>query len=296
MAFVMTSVIWPLRAEADAIFSDSVFNSSDWQLTISLGSVDASQVACGTSSATPCYTGASTGTFREIVNTTTDAPSSSCLGSAMGIHTKVGATYDPQTAGAIASVDYSEEAILLVGGGEGQASNLVAIQNGQIYFAGHHVTPSLSWTNFSFPGLRAIDFNLLVADPCQGWVFDTTSHPDFSASGSTIQFGFARTNSTGIGGSSYSETGGIGNWMVVVHTGPCGQATLTPSTTDYAGLSGAFWNIGDVTVTLDAGLSVSNGSLGSRVMAEEMSLPYFVLKNRDNILDTPCDLGYHSES
>jgi len=50
----------------------------------------------------------------------------------MGLHWKVGVVYNPQVQGAIQTIHYSEDAILLEGFGEGQAAGLALRQNQQI--------------------------------------------------------------------------------------------------------------------------------------------------------------------
>ena len=64
------------------------------------------------------------------------------------------------------------------------------------------------WKSKSLNGLQEQDFS--------EWN-NLTSHPDFSASGEPIQFGFVRVN-TAIGGGAFTTVSGIDNWEVNVIT------------------------------------------------------------------------------
>ena len=192
-----------------SVFFDGTFTDSDWGLTKFDNSA-------GTTSAAQVSTGGNLGAYRQVTNNVGNAPPpASCLGTLVGFHAKVGAVYNPAQQGAITSVDYSEDAILISGGGDGQGAGPALIQGGQVYLGPEHVTPSLSWTHFPNWEIRASDFSA-VNVTCTAFV-DASRHPDFSSSGSTIQFGFFRANSTGAGGPGYTTVGGIDNWTVVVH-------------------------------------------------------------------------------
>ena len=50
-------------------------------------------------------------------------------------------------------------------------------------------------------------------------LIDGTQHPDFSATGASIEFGFVRINSTAIGGIvAFSTVAGLDNWSLTIHT------------------------------------------------------------------------------
>ena len=47
-------------------------------------------------------------------------------------------------------------------------------------------------------------------------LFDNTQHPNFSAGGAPIQFGFFRANGTGVNGGAYTLAAGIDNWQITL--------------------------------------------------------------------------------
>jgi hypothetical protein len=63
-------------------------------------------------------------------------------------------------------------------------------------------------------GLTATDFGLVAVT--QSTIFDDTQHPDFSAGGAPIQFGFFRANGTGVNGGAYTLAAGIDNWQTTI--------------------------------------------------------------------------------
>jgi 6-phosphogluconolactonase (cycloisomerase 2 family) len=196
---------------APAVFFDGTFNNSGWQVTNFTNST-------GTTSGAQALSGGNPGAYRQTTNNVGPAPSANCLGNVVGFHAKTGAVYNPAQQGSITSIDYAEDAILISGGGDGQGAGPALIQGGQVYLGPEHVTPSFSWTHFTNPGLLAGDFSAVDTTAfCSSFV-NSSKHPDFSASGSPIQFGFWRANSTGTGATSgYTTVGGVDNWTVLVH-------------------------------------------------------------------------------
>src|SRR5262249_55714009 len=152
-------------------FFDGEFAPADWQLeTVTSG-------GGGTVSVAQQTTGGDPGAFRQVTDNVGSGPDYSIID---GYHWRVGATYDPSTQGAISTIDYSEDAILFSGGGDGEGSGVAIKQAGVIYYAGYHVTPESTWTHHAYAGLTADDF-------AQGG-----NRPDFSSNGAPIQFGFIR--------------------------------------------------------------------------------------------------------
>jgi hypothetical protein len=181
-------------------FSDSTFNNANWQTeTITSGKG-------GTIAASQRSASGDVGAFREITNTVYPA-SRGVNSNVIGLHWHVDAIYNPQTQGAIAAIDYSEDAILIQGFGEGQAAGLAVRQNQQVYLpVSRLITPEPGWTHKELGDLQAQDF---VA------IGTTNQHPDFSANGAPIQFGFFRANTTT--NAQYSITAGIDNWSVSIN-------------------------------------------------------------------------------
>ncbi|MBM0745055.1 hypothetical protein JOY44_26415 (plasmid) [Phormidium sp. CLA17] len=181
-------------------FLDSTFNDTGWQLEV-ITSGKGGTVAVQQRDAM-----GEVGSFREITNTVNQA-SKGVNSNVLGLHWRVGATYDPQAQGAIAAINYSEEAILINGFGEGQAAGLALRQNQQIYLpTSRLITPETSWTHKELNALQAQDFVAMGT---------TNQHPDFSATGAPIQFGFFRANTTT--NAQYSIISGIDNWSVSIN-------------------------------------------------------------------------------
>ena len=180
------------------LFSDGEFLPSDWNLEYfyELGNGGFTTAGQQSSSGNP-------GAFRTITNTVFSAPPYSGMG---GFHSYLPGTYDPTTEGAILSIDYREDAIMISGGGGGQAAGPALRQGGLIYIY-HFSTPEAYWTTHTLLGMTAEDFVM------KGY---PTLHPDFSGGGAPIEFGFWRGNQTYSGG--YTTVGGIDNWTVTLHT------------------------------------------------------------------------------
>ncbi|MBD3886523.1 hypothetical protein IFO70_33150 [Phormidium tenue FACHB-886] len=184
-------------------FSDSTFNNADWQTEIVTSGNG------GTVTINQGNTAGDVGSFREITNTVYQT-AKGVNSNVIGLHWQVRTTYDPQAQGAIVAINYSEDSILMQGFGEGQATGLALRQNQQVYLpVSRLITPELNWTQKELRDLQAQDF---VA------IGTTDQHPDFSAQGAPIQFGFFRANTTT--NDEYSITSGIDNWSVSINPTP----------------------------------------------------------------------------
>jgi len=183
-------------------FSDGTFNDSDWTLVIKTSGNG------GTVSASQYTSGGNPGAYRRIENTV-NAGSKSSPSVVYGFHIRSGATYDPSTQGPIAYIDYSEDSRMFSGFGDGQGTGPALLQSGKYYYASGLYAKQSVWTTQTLSSLVAADF-VNVSDP--------NDHPDFSASGAPITFGFVRYNSTRSAG--YSITAGIDNWEVSVASVP----------------------------------------------------------------------------
>lgn len=199
---------------ANVQFFDSTFNDTDWQ-SEAIASGNGGTIVVQQRNAT-----GDVGSFRTITNTVHSA-SKGVNSNVMGLHWQVGATYDPQTQGAITAINYSEDAILIQGFGEGQAAGLALRQDQQVYLpVSRLITPEPSWTHKELADLQAQDFIAMGT---------TDQHPDFSATGAPIQFGFFRANTTT--NAEYSITSGIDNWSVSINP----AATVSEATSEAAG-------------------------------------------------------------
>ncbi|MBL8823222.1 MAG: tandem-95 repeat protein [Planctomycetia bacterium] len=127
------------------------------------------------------------------------------------------AIYDPQVQGALASVDFSMDVIqfppVLPGQGPGGTAFVIALrQNGQLYFGTPFGNGSTTWRNYTTNGMTAEDFDIaIVPEERLG------NHPDFSANGAPIEFGYGHwINGFGTPGFRLLNEFGVDNWAVTV--------------------------------------------------------------------------------
>lgn len=113
--------------------------------------------------------------------------------------------YSPSSDGAILSIDYSESSINQ--SGNVQYSAPAIRQNGKIYTlmpgSGAFAAAETSWTDHSLAHLTQNDFRTMAS---------ASEHPDFSRSGTRIEFGFLRMQ-IGPGDSK----AGIDNYRMVLY-------------------------------------------------------------------------------
>ena len=196
---------------ADIVFfSDATFANSDWESEVFLHGNG------GSSSAVQTQTGGNPMSYFQITNDINDAPTGD-FSSVWAFYRRIGAEFDPSTQGAINFIDSSQDAIVFSTPSTilFQSIRVGLRQNGSVYAAGGVNPTSESWTSVLFEGLTQSDFALI--DPVQGFPTDLGLNPDFSTSGSTIEFGFLRTNSTSFGGPGSTTIGGVDNWMLTVN-------------------------------------------------------------------------------
>lgn len=196
-------------AAAAVAVSDSTFADADWNLTQFTsgtgGSVAAGQVLAG----------GNPGAFRNLTDTLTGGG----VGIVLGTNIYTPFTYNPAVSGAIASLDYTEDAACTSGCfGDGQSTGPAILQSGNLYILSSSTVvtgQSTTWTTHALSGLTALDFGLVSLSGL-ATIFDDTQHPDFSASGAPIQVGYFRGNGTGIGGGGYALAAGIDNWQITI--------------------------------------------------------------------------------
>ena len=203
-------VLWavPAAHAAPDVIRDGTFADADWSvITFNTGNggvVEAAQSADGYP--TPS---------RRVHVKVNASPSPSESSVVNGVSLFGGKVYDPQAQGGFATLDYFEDAMLVQGFGDGQATGVAVRQNGNVYVRYVGTTPDFAWTPKQNLGIPASGFVRIVDGG-----FDTGSHPDFSASGGAIEFGFMRSNSTSPGANGYETIALIDNWTVLINT-PC---------------------------------------------------------------------------
>jgi hypothetical protein len=190
-----------------AVILDQTFADADWTIvTLTVGAggfTEAVQDADGIP-----------GPSRRVRVVVNAAPSPTEFSAIYGVHLFSGTTYDPQTQGAIANVDYYERALLVTGFGDGQATGIALRQAGEVYIRQVGVTPDRLWTQKQATGVLASGFVHLV----QGG--SDAAQPDFSTAGGPIEFGFYRADSTSPGANGYEIVASIDDWTVLVNP-PC---------------------------------------------------------------------------
>lgn len=190
-----------------AIASDDVFDDNNWDADLQVFGPG------GTGGAAHLhYLGQATADYRQITITANSAENSGTAAQVAVVSIKRGTAYFPSSDGAIHSVDYSEDSILLSGGGNGQYSAPAFKQDGKFYTlvpgGGAFSTPETAWTHHSLTGLRQNDFRTLAS---------ASEHPDFSATGTRIEVGFMRLHSAPAGSAGGTRTGGIDNWRITLY-------------------------------------------------------------------------------
>jgi hypothetical protein len=194
-------------------FFDGGFLNDDWTIQSYLKGNG------GTALGAQQPTGGDPGALRRVTLTMNDSPTPAAPGvnsSVYSFHWKSGAVYAPSASGAIATLDFSQDARSVL---RTQALSLVVKQGGEVYTTTLEFAESSAWTRFAHSGIDATGFAQLVPDLSTM----LANRPDFSERGSPIQFGFMRANSTADGGPGYTTTGDVDNWLVIVR--PVGSST-----------------------------------------------------------------------
>ena len=211
-----------------ATFFDGTFNDADWTRIVNITSGTFEETA------TQSPSGGNPDAFRSMTHTLRGGTSANVF------HFNNNAIYNPAL-GAIASIDYSADVRGLpastIGGvfGDGFAIR----QAGRLFRTGTTgIVNNSPWQTKSLLGLTGGNFIAL----------DGGSGPDFSITGSVIQFGYERNNA--LGGSSTTPriiAHGIDNWSVRLNlaTVPVPEPSKTPEPSTIISLGllglGALW-------------------------------------------------------
>jgi len=194
-------------ASATSVFSDQTF--AGWTATtVTFGSG-------GSSSASQQTSGGNPGDYFGVSNSLSGGGG----GSSDAYYTRGTDTYTPSIQGAITGINYSVD-LKLFSGSVGDAE-LILKQNGNVYFGivPEVYTTSGGWSTFSTTGLIATNFARLVLPATDNGVgealLDLSQNPDFSSSGTLIEFGFGTTFNTK--GDPFSGGWGVDNWNVTIN-------------------------------------------------------------------------------
>jgi hypothetical protein len=192
-------------ARADVTLSDGNYAVVDWITSVVLSTGGASQV---TSRST---IGGNPDAYRKTVLT---LPAGASMVTA---HLYQGGSYNPAVDGPIFVVNYGEDQIQETPPFPGafiEATPL--LEQGGVLYTG----PDLTFTNTAWLG--ASRQNLVALD----FTSATNTHPDFSAAGGVIHFGYVRSN-TNPGALAANFRSGIDNFSVTVRSGVVGVGTTT---------------------------------------------------------------------
>jgi hypothetical protein len=187
-----------------AVTSDDNFDDNDWDDEVQ--AFGAGGTGGGGHLSFNGQAGAAAG-YRQITITVNNAGSGSAAQVAV-FAIKRGASYFPQSDGAIFTIGYSESSINQ-SSGNGQYSAPAIRQNGKLYTlvpgGKAFSTPEPTWTDHSLTGLTQNDFRTIAS---------AADHPDFSANGGRIEVGFMRLYSVQAGGNGGTVKGGIDNYRL----------------------------------------------------------------------------------
>lgn len=209
--------------------SDSTFLDANWALTqFTAGNA-------GSSTAAQVLAGGNPGAYRNVTDVLTAAPPGlATIVLSTSIYTPF--TYSPGVSGAIGSLNYTEDASCTGGCfGSGQSTGPALQQGANLYILSSSTVitgPTAPWINHALSGLTAADFGL-VNVTSGGSIFDNTQHPNFSAGGAPIQFGFFRANGTSVSGAGYTLSAGIDNWQITIAAG-VPVATVVPTLSEWS--------------------------------------------------------------
>lgn len=212
---VIATVVALSTPAAAQTVSDSTFLDTDWALT------QFTTPGGGTSTGGQVLVGGNPGAFRNITDALNNAPTPSTASIVLSTSIYTPFTYSPGVSGAIGSLNYSEDAACTAGCfGAGQSTGPALLQGGNLYISnsGAITGPALTWSTIPLNGLTAADFALVMVTSTT--LYDNTQHPDFSAGGAPIQFGFLRANGTSVGGGGYTLAAGIDNWQITINAAP----------------------------------------------------------------------------
>jgi hypothetical protein len=180
-------------------FSDNTFTPSNWSLTTQ------TKGPGGDASTVQKSSGGNPGAYRQVTVDVIGGSDSEVF----AFNLKNGATVAPPSTGAIVSLTYSEDRNTT-----GQEFGPAIKQGSNLYYAyaGSGGTSGWQSTTMTFtPG--AATSNLLTS-------FDTdtnsSAHPDFSANGAPMTFGFAAIDNSLA--SSFTAVSGYDNWSISVTT------------------------------------------------------------------------------
>lgn len=182
-------------------FFDGTFNLADWT-TIQVDGFD------GTVSTAQVTTGGNPGYYLQVSH-------NDFTNWIYAFHFRQDAAYSPSNI-PNALIDYSIDQLAILNlMGVGVGVQVALRQNGTNYFGPGGVNSESVWQTFSGGNVQTTNFSNFI--PGNAGV-GGSGHPDFSASGASIQFGFATWNNNNE--NLASRATGFDNWSIAVHQAP----------------------------------------------------------------------------
>lgn len=195
---VLALLFVPQIAAAQLTFTDTEFADADWT---AVKVTDTSVGMAGVLTASQAATGGNPDAFRFLRHDFTGP------GSVHYAHLKAGAQYTPSVQGPLTAVTFECDAREI--GSSAVSVQIVLRQNGSYYFAVNNVTSGETWEHFENAGMTATAFDNRGGFGTGGF------RPDFSSTGSTIEFGFSWGGGSG-GSGARALQGGVDNWKVTL--------------------------------------------------------------------------------
>ncbi len=200
-------------------YSDGIFDPINWQSALSGFNGNSGTFASGQEFVT-----GNPDEYFSVYHDLADAPNNEQSGIAV-LHSFTAYTYDSAAEGAIAKINLS---IDTKRDDQSQRVRFAIIQGGLIYASdnahsfGADSLPT-GWQNTAYLDVLAQDFQLRLPD----FSADPSSHPDFSAAGEPMLFGFETSNSTGVGFGGYDTTVLYDNFSVTLVPAPACPGDIT---------------------------------------------------------------------
>ena len=194
----------PAVRAATVRLADRDFAAADWAALILMDTTPGSTLVV---TAGQAVSGGNPGAYRSLTQHS-DSPVGTAVNLVSG-HLFLGQAYQPAVAGAIRTVDVSFDGISIGSSAGAVAYAAFVRQDGRDFVAaGGQALNGAGWVALAFPALTADAFSAITSAG-----FDSALHPDFSASGAPVAFGFAALNGT-FGDST--NVGGVDNWQVTI--------------------------------------------------------------------------------
>lgn len=210
-----------LAQAVPVVFSDGVFAPASWNAS----TVTNAAGVGSTTAETQFLAGGNPAEYRRIeIGLNAIAPG----GSVFSLNFNANAFYDPTTQGPVSSINYSEDArnFQPSAGGDIQGGGLLIVQGGSIFVQRTplFVVPNPGFADWAAQGATLLATDLWELTPTG--LLDSSTNPDFSATGGVMQLGFWRGGSSGNFVGTDFRDAGIDNWRVVVVPAPAGAGLL----------------------------------------------------------------------